>query len=356
MQKNLLPKLGSETMTTASRPTLQTMIKSAQAGALSRAQIANEASRQLGELDKVAEATCRTCKKPIGECKCSKKEGHISTSYALKTAEALEFLAEELGKEAAANMPPAHITENKVEPGKGPGALEVSHATASTPLPDHKGQGHHIVPMHSGEEKVRPSDQAANALETNESHRAGGNAKTPERTVGKTASRDLVTANLTALPKLLGKTAGVKVASELENANRARLGLPKLAEDAINPARISAGPAVAPEASASGQAGGEPVGGKPQGTKGVGSNEESISLTRGQAKADPKSDLRKWFNEPALTSSTDNTLNVAFDNTGKAGVKISSDQTQVDNEVKTASARALIENLLESAVPTSRRA
>ena len=58
----------------------------------------------------------------------------------------------------------------------------------------------------------------------------------------------------------------------------------KVAEDAINPAQISAGKAVPPDTSASGQPGGEPVGGAPQGpTSLVGSNEAAQNYTKGQS-------------------------------------------------------------------------
>lgn len=156
--------------------------------------------------------------------------------------------------------------------------------------------------------------------------------------------------NVSGIPAMQGAHAmqGMKTAT-------AYIGLPnfrklageyddfrvKQAEDAINPARISAGPAVPPDTSASGEAGGEPVGGAPQGPRGlVGSNEAAINYKRQAAYAPRKSELKAYFSEPALTSSTDSTLNQAFSHTGEAGTKLSSAQL-----VKSAAARALLSKL-----------
>lgn len=117
----------------------------------------------------------------------------------------------------------------------------------------------------------------------------------------------------------------------------------KVAEDAINPAKISAGAAVPPDTSAAGEAGGAPVGGMPQGPRGlVHSNESAKNYTKGTAYAPRKAELKQYFKEPALTSSTDNTLQKAFAHTGEAGVKISSAP-----QVKTAAARAILMKLAE---------
>ena len=333
-QKSLSPKLGSPMngISTSSRPTLQTMLKTAQAGALGRAKVAQEAQRQLSQLEgtKTGEEMCEGCKKPKGECKCKEKTGSatITTSYAEKVASALEFLAAEVQEEekaAAPNAPPAHMTETVQMPGKGPGALEVTQATASKTLPDHHGQGKEIVPMTPGTEKVLKAEHGGTALETNDKHAPGGSAKTPEQVVPKHGSAELYASNL------------------------ARMGI-KTAEDAINPAHISAGPAVPPDTSEAGQPGGEPAGGAPQGPTGlVSSNQGAINYTKGQAKAPGDIDLKKWFAEPAMKN--DSTLQDVFDSTGKAGVKISSAEGDEKQEaVKTAAARALLENLFEPKV------
>jgi hypothetical protein len=115
----------------------------------------------------------------------------------------------------------------------------------------------------------------------------------------------------------------------------------KEAEDAINPAQISAGPAVMPDMNASEEPGGAPVGGMPQGPRGlIASNEAAINYKKQVAYNPRKSELAAYFNEPALSASTDKTLNEAFAHTGEAGTKISS-----ANLVKSAAARALLAKL-----------
>lgn len=117
----------------------------------------------------------------------------------------------------------------------------------------------------------------------------------------------------------------------------------KVAEDANNPAHISAGPAVPPETSAAGEPGGQPVAGAPQGpTSLVGSNESAQHFKKNQAHSPRKAELRQYFNEPALSSQTDTTLQQAFAHTGEAGTKFASAPS-----VKTAAARAILMKLAE---------
>ena len=129
-------------------------------------------------------------------------------------------------------------------------------------------------------------------------------------------------------------------------------GKTKTAEDAINPAHISAGAAVPPETSEAGQPGGEPVGGKPQGPSGlVGSNESAQNYKKNQAYAGRKTELGKYFNEPALTSSTDKTLSEAFEHTPQAGTKFASAGT--GGSTKVAAAKAVLSKLAEEAASKS---
>jgi hypothetical protein len=115
----------------------------------------------------------------------------------------------------------------------------------------------------------------------------------------------------------------------------------KTAEDAINPANISAGPAVPPDTSASGQPGGQPVAGAPQGPSSlIGSNESAINYKKNTAYAPRKAELARYFTEPALSAATDRTLIEAFAHTPEAGVKISAAQL-----TKSAAARALLAKL-----------
>ena len=119
----------------------------------------------------------------------------------------------------------------------------------------------------------------------------------------------------------------------------------KLAADALNPARISAGSAVPPDTSASGEAGGAPVAGMPQGPRGlVHSNESAMNYKRNQAYGGRKSELSQYFSEPALTQSTDKTLAAAFDHTSEAGTKFASAS---GGSTKVAAARAILSKLAE---------
>lgn len=125
----------------------------------------------------------------------------------------------------------------------------------------------------------------------------------------------------------------------------------KQAEDAINPAKISAGAAVPPETSAAGESGGAPAGGMPEGPRGlVGSNESAINYQKREAKAPVKAQLAKVLTEPALSAAHDHTLDQAFDHTGQAGVKISS---AVSTSIRSLAARAILEKLASEACPTS---
>ena len=118
----------------------------------------------------------------------------------------------------------------------------------------------------------------------------------------------------------------------------------KLAEDAINPAHITAGAAVAPDTSASGESGGAPVAGAPQGpTSLIGSNESAMNYKRNAAYSSRKADSAKYWNEPMQSAAHDTVLRDAFAHTSEAGPKLSS------VSVKTAAARALLMNIAQSA-------
>ncbi len=130
--------------------------------------------------------------------------------------------------------------------------------------------------------------------------------------------------------------------------NLAALGLSKLAEDAINPAKIAAGStqtgATPPEGATPSEEGvpSEP-GDVTSQKRMVDSNDAAINYTKGQAKADPKKDVGKLLQEPPLSAAHDSTLQKTLDHTSQAGVKISHDLT------KTAAAQALLYKLAEEA-------
>lgn len=142
-----------------------------------------------------------------------------------------------------------------------------------------------------------------------------------------------------------------KASSAIYERNLALLGLHKVAEDAINPAKISAGKtqvgATPPHGASPSEEGipAEPSDVTSQKRKMVDSNMAAINYTKRDAKADPKADLRDVHGEPALSASTDTVLNQALDHTQEAGAKISS------ANVKLAAARALVAKIAAGDLP-----
>jgi hypothetical protein len=169
----------------------------------------------------------------------------------------------------------------------------------------------------------------------------------------KTASaqQTLFEANLARLG--LSKTAGGKkppapAAKPAAKGKAPIKALRKMAEDAINPAQISAGKEVPPDASESGKdVPTQPSDVRSQASAMLGSNDAAINYTKGQAKADPKSDVNQVLSQPALTRAGDSVLHEAFDHTEAAGTKFSS--AQVMSSTKVAAARVLLSKLMEKA-------
>jgi hypothetical protein len=248
------------------------------------------------------------------KCSCAKTGSAQQTpqqrnDYALKLAEACEFIAQNLDKLSA---------DAPLSPGHGPGALDVTESIGGTNVSPDQGHATQQPPMRPASQKGVPASDPATGLQDN----ATGLPTEQQRSMDQP------------------KTGSVKTAEALLKTNLARLGLTKTAEDAINPAKISAGPAGAPP-------GDEPTPAQPQETerqsKMVASNQAAVDYTKGQAKSVPKDRLREVLKEPALSAATDSTLRQAFANTSKAGVKISS----ADSQVKVAAARALLTKLAE---------
>jgi hypothetical protein len=314
------------------------MVKAAMRTSLSRADINQEAELQATNLgEKTAEA--------VSEVK-------VSNEYALKLASAIEQIADDFGKQANAGV------------GQGPNTLAISESRGGSAISDKSGQGKHqpptVAPM-KGETTI-PNDM---------DHPAGGKEHMVLNNSGKTAgAKGLGALIKVEFSKVAGESAEKK---ETEGMDEAKKGLDKAekahaeekkaspktdaladyllaqtkqAEDAINPAKISAGKGdTALPTSASGEGGGTPAGGAPQGPTGlVSSNESAKSFTRGQAYAGRKPELKKYFDEPALTNSTDKVLNNAFDHAGQASSKFSSALS-----VKTAAAKVLLTKLAEQA-------
>jgi hypothetical protein len=121
--------------------------------------------------------------------------------------------------------------------------------------------------------------------------------------------------------------------------NLASALLRKFAEDAINPAQISAG--TTPELQSvpgvpSAQMQGSEAGQMTPSTRGdttgrdlVSSNEAAINATKKDAKhGKTQSGMAPYLDEPAMSSAHDNVLNKSLDNTSSAGVKIAADSAR----------------------------
>jgi len=317
--------------------TIQQMVKAAAASVQKRASIEAEAARHqvapsevdLGLDEKVASAHIPA------------ELESISTETVEKLACAVEYVLS-VEKEAA---------EATVQngPGDGPTALQVQEAQSSNNEIEAGGQGQATSPrqppMNPSLQKdpTRASDPGT-GLETNDDAQLPPypeKISAPIDLIRKTAASLSVGAAAGGAGLLAGGLRGKKkeasgVDSRLVDAF---LGLRKQAEDAINSASSSSGSAVDPDTSASGEPGGAPVGGQPQGsTHLVASNEAAINATKGQAKEKAKQDVGKVVEEPAQSAATDKTLGQAFEHTEQAGTKISS-------SMKSAAARALLEKL-----------
>ena len=121
----------------------------------------------------------------------------------------------------------------------------------------------------------------------------------------------------------------------------------KVAEDALNPAQISAGtepelqsePGVPSQLMQGSEAGSNtpretaPTSGEGAGRDLLSSNEAAMNATKRQAKQQNKGALSELLTEPAMSSATDKTLEKSLDNTSSAGVKISSAQANAAREL-----------------------
>lgn len=334
-------KMGSQ----QARPTVQDMIKAAMAGAVGRQDISREAARQAENLgEKTASSKeCEKCEK--SPCVC--KEKTASYDAVMKLADAVDFIVEEFAKEAM--------------PGEGPGALTVMTSPSGASLPDKKGQSaSHAVPMSTPLQSTPSSSKTQMENTMDHPQGAGQHQQTAMKGGSKTAaairaaseklaaegSEKKESEGLEQAKAGLKKTEKAheeeKKASILAGSIRAAAQQIKVAEDAINPAHISAGAAVPPDTRESGQSGGA----GPSGTSGIQSNEAATNLTRREAKADAKADLKSYVTEPALSAAHDSVLQAAFAHTGEAGAKIAS---AMPGAVKTAAAKALLNSIAAQA-------
>lgn len=340
MGASSLPKLAGEIMGTFKTPTLQEMVKAAMAGATQRV----AASLGAEKFSKTAGESCKECGKD--DCKCE-KTASVSTEYAEKFASAIEYILPQL-KEAS------------VEVGSGPGALQVTQATSEGTLPETHGQASVQPPKNPGLQKATPAGPATQ-LENNMGKAPGGpgtmvekNAQRLAAVLGKTAAKEETekaeSDGLAEAEKGLAKAEAAHLKENTKGEKKASLAdflraQVKQAEDAINPAKITAGAAVPPDTSASGEAGGSPAGGSPQGPTGlVSSNEAATNANQSQALANRKADMKKYLNEPM--HGNDTTLkDVLVHSSAADGNKFASAQ---EASVKTAAARALLAKLAEA--------
>ena len=335
-------------MNMTSRPLIQDLVKEALSKDAQSAAIAAEGARQAS----LSEGTS----KEASSREVATDDETVSTEFAMKLASAVEYAVPGLVKAAETSLPEgvSHSQQSQVQPF----------------TPGSQGHGHAQPPKNPG---LQASNHGpANQMENTINHHVPGTQTTAmSGGKGKTATVS------DATRARLAKVAGAKVAEfppkkdedkkddgkdegkkappfAKKDDDKKEASAPatlvdhfrasiKVAEDAINPAKISAGAAVPPDTSASGESGGAPVAGMPQGPRSlVHSNESARDYKKGTAYAPRKAELKQYFNEPALTSSTDKTLQQAFAHTGEAGVKIASAP-----QVKTAAARALLKQLAE---------
>lgn len=344
---------------------LQDMVKAAMVEASRRASVTDEAHLQSA---KTAEEMCKECKKPMSKCSCAKTGSAVNAAdFVEKLAGALDHLASELMKNAEGHLGgPYSLTEHLQGPPPG-----VSQATASTPLPDHKGQAtpKAVVPMHTGSEKGLPTEHGATKNLTDMNSPPAFHEHMMQTNYGKKSASvaDIVAAKLAAQKTASESPAEEK--KEMAEISKAEKGIDALrehekeehkenkeerkegtaptalvdymasrvkqAEDAINPAKISAGAAVPPQTSQAGQPGGTPVGGSPKGPTGLvaSSNKGAIDYSRGQAYANRKEDMKKYVKEPMMSMEHDSVLRDAFKHTAQAGTKFAEAAPPVDPAV-----------------------
>jgi hypothetical protein len=324
------------------RPNLHDFVKEAMDGTIAKIDIAAEAQRQLESMGA-----------PTTMQKTASAQAHevVPTDFVEKLAGALDHLADEQMKLAG------------LGPGSGPNALHVSSSPTPSALPGPGGMGKaRHQPDAPASSSSGVAKDPATGLATNMSSTVA-HGKPANMSEKKAEAAELEERNLAVLSRLKEASAGpaleeknLAVIAKLASTtgpildrmyDEFKATVAKLAEDAINPAHISAGPAAPP----SGTASGEGVPSEPSDVTSqkrmIASNEAAINYTKGEAKADPKSDLSMILTEPALSSSTDRVLQEAFDASSRAGSKIASAEPTL---TQSAAASAYLQKLAEMQV------
>jgi len=385
------------------RPTVQEMIKAAMAGASSRLDVSREASRQAENL---GEKTASAQEAPVSKVAEYDQAMHLADAVEyIADAFAKEATIGEGPNTLEVSQAPGGTQPNQPR-GKVTADSGMESPTKLKTTIDHPagGSGHQELSISGGKGKVASIKDRATAVGKALSGAAkyvgdkasdAGSSVKEKATAAGTRGKQLLTgseakamkkdhdafksrgapdsylAELAAKHKseknkVLGARVGAgaaalgvgggTTAAVMHHKKKKEASAPfdladvmaahieKAAEDAINPAKISAGAAVPPDTSAAGESGGAPVGGQPEGnTSLVSSIDSAINYTKGQAKAKSKEEMKAYTNEPALKD--DGALAAAFSHAGEAGTKMSS----VQGSVKTAAARALLSKLAEAA-------
>jgi hypothetical protein len=304
------------------RSSVQEMITAAIAGSAAQMSVTDEALHQM----KLASEGCSKCGKSPCECKEEKKangpveDEKTASAYIERLAAALEYTAL-LVKEGSIQLDSG--SSSGTGPGEGPNALQVMESPGGASISTNSGQAiaKDIPPKNPPMQKgLTGPVGGGTSLMKNDLDRAPGGSGHQQ----------------TALP---GGPA-LKTAAPIDLIMK--FAKEKKAEDAVNPAHISAGRTTPPDTRESGQAGPP----SPPGSSMVGSSQAVTNLTRRDAKAGPKADMHAYVDQPALSAAHDHVLQNAFTHTGQAGAKIAAaDSAQA--AVKTAAARALLARLVD---------
>ena len=237
--------------------------------------------------------------------------------------------------------PPATVSLDDSGTGVGKGNAIPSTETNTPGTSLDAGESGEATGAHQSPKSVSPTEKpnpldAATALETNKEMMM---AEQPDDVLKQAAVRKKAMV-------LLKKAQKDGVPPSVARAMLKMAGI-KVAEDALNPASISAGtepllqsePGVPSQLMQGSGVGNNtpretaPTTGEGGGRDLVGSIESAINATKGQAKGQNKSALSELLAEPAMSSATDKTLAKSLDNTSSAGVKISSAQANAAREL-----------------------
>jgi hypothetical protein len=313
-QKSIMPKVGSimfDQISMATRPRgLNDMLKTAMESTASRAKIAEEAKRQLANLEGKDEEEEDKGKKEKDSCMKAASADTLPTDYVLKLAAAVDYVVELL-KEGADLGGPYTLKENVQGAGLGPSVLTVTPTMPENPP--------HVIHVNSGQAGTNKVDPK---IELQKAQPVDGTTQ---------VKNDKDRAPGTGDPPVSGSTKNASAPAPLALLR----SMWKQAEDAINPAQIAAGPEVPPDVSVSGEPG--PAA---EGKDRVPATAQGVAdETRRDAKSVPKQEMGKLLDEPMMSAAHDNVLQQAFTHTNEAGAKVSSAQ------VKLAAAKALLSNL-----------